>query len=400
MVHVCFYFQVHQPNRLKKYSFFHIGRDHFYEDDNKNRSILQRVAERCYLPANQLMRDLIERHQGAFRIAFSLTGTVVEQLKKFSPITLDSFKALVDTGCVELLDETYNHSLAFLFSREEFREQVAAHRALMRREFGITPTTFRNTELIYNNDLALEVEKMGYQVILAEGADRIMDWRSPNYCYQPQPCTELKLLLKNYKLSDDLAFRFSNRSWESYPLSPEKYASWLHAVSGAGETINLFMDYETFGEHQWRESGIFDFMAQLPEQVLRHPDFRFSTPAEVAAATSPTARLDVPDFVSWADQERDLTAWKGNHLQNDALEAVYQMQSDVMATGDEELIHTWRSLQTSDHFYYMCTKWFSDGDVHKYFNPYSSPYDAYINYQNVLADFESQLLPQSHTQKK
>jgi len=391
MVHICFYFQVHQPNRLKKYSFFHIGRDHYYEDDAKNASIMQKIATRCYLPTNQLMLKLIKRYKGAFRIAYSISGTAIDQFRKFSPETLDSFKALADTGCVEFLDETYNHSLSFLFSVDEFRAQVSAHRELMIREFGQTPTTFRNTELIYNNDLALEVEKMGYKTIIAEGADRIMDWRSPNFTYQPQTCNKLKLLLKNYKLSDDVAFRFSNRAWENFPLTSEKYASWLHAVSGAGETINLFMDYETFGEHQWEESGIFDFLETLPGHILKRPDFQFATPAEVAEHTSPVSRLDVPDFVSWADIERDLTAWKGNHLQNDALEAVYQLEARVLSKGDPETLRVWRSLQTSDHFYYMCTKWFSDGDVHKYFNPYSSPYDAYINYQNVLADFESTL---------
>jgi alpha-amylase len=292
---------------------------------------------------------------------------------------------------VELLDETYNHSLAFLFSQNEFVRQVTRHRELMQKEFGVTPVTFRNTELIYNNDVAAAAQKMGYKTIIAEGADSILDWKSPNYIYQPETCNKINLLLKNYRLSDDIAFRFSNRGWPEYPLTAEKFASWLHAVNGNGETVNLFMDYETFGEHQWEDSGIFKFMEALPEKVLRHPDFKFATPNEVVSSSAPVAKLDVKDYISWADVERDLTAWKGNHLQDDSLMAVYDLEEKVMATENPDLIHAWQSLQTSDHFYYMCTKWFSDGDVHKYFNPYSSPYDAYINYQNVLADFETTL---------
>ena len=391
MVNVCFYFQVHQPNRLKKYSFFDIGKDHFYEDDDKNREIMLKVAKKCYLPTNALMLRLIKRYEGRFKISYSLSGTAIDQFKKFSGETLASFQELVATGCVELLSETYNHSLAFLYSKDEFVRQVAKHRQLIEREFGVTPETFRNTELIYNNDVASTVEKLGYKAILAEGADRVLDWRSPNYVYQPETCNKIKLLLKNYRLSDDIAFRFSNRGWEQYPLTAEKYADWLHAINGKGETINLFIDYETFGEHQWEDSGIFDFLEALPSKVLAHPDYQFATPKEVAASISPVAKLDIPDFVSWADVERDLTAWRGNHLQHDALEAVFGLEKAVMDSGREDLIRGWRALQTSDHFYYMCTKWFADGDVHKYFNPYSSPYDAYINYQNVLTDFESTL---------
>jgi alpha-amylase len=391
MVNVCFYFQVHQPNRLRKYTFFDIGNNHFYEDDAKNGEILRRVAAKCYLPANRLMLEIIDRYKGAFKIAYSISGTAVEQFKKFSPETLDTFKALADTGSVEFLSETYNHSLSFIYSKEEFVRQVRRHYDMIEREFGQKPTSFRNTELIYNNEVAKVVESMGYRAILADGADRIIGWRSPNFVYQPEPCTKLKLLLKNYRLSDDIAFRFSNRDWPEYPLTSEKFAHWVHQVNGAGEVINLFMDYETFGEHQWVETGIFDFLRALPEKILSNPDFRFATPKEVVANSSPVSKLDVPDYVSWADIERDLTAWVGNKLQNDSLNALFRLERRVMDSGDENLISAWRALQTSDHFYYMCTKWFADGDVHKYFNPYRSPYDAYINYQNVLADFESTL---------
>jgi alpha-amylase len=391
MINVCFYFQVHQPNRLRRFTFFDIGRSHFYEDDDANGGILRKVAKKCYLPANALLLDLIRRHAGRFRVSFSISGTAVEQFRRYSPETLDSFKRLADTGCVEILAETFNHSLAFLFSPAEFERQVGLHGEMVAREFGQRPTTFRNTELIYSNDVARAVEGLGYKAILAEGADRVLGWRSPNFVYQPDPCTRLQLLLKNYRLSDDIAFRFSNTAWPEHPLTAEKFAGWVHDTAGNGETVNLFMDYETFGEHQWAETGIFDFLAALPDAILARPDFGFATPAEVAAALPPVAKLDVPDFVSWADVERDLTAWRGNPMQEDALHGVYDLEQRVLERGDEDLARVWRSLQTSDHFYYMCTKWFADGDVHKYFNPYDSPYDAYINYQNVLADFEETL---------
>lgn len=391
MIYVTCYFQVHQPNRLRHYKFFDIGRSHFYEDHQKNGDILRKVAGKCYLPTNALMLEQIKRHEGRFRISYSVSGTAIEQFKSYAPEVLDSFKALADTGCVEFLCETFNHSLAFLYSREEWKRQVTLHKDLVRQEFGQEPTTFRNTELIFNNEVAWEAEALGFRTILAEGADRVLGWRSPNFAYQPEPCTKMKLLLKNYRLSDDIAFRFSNRDWAEWPLTAEKFASWVHAVAGAGETVNLFMDYETFGEHQWEETGVFDFLAALPEKILAHPDFAFSTPGETSSKLYPVAKLDVPHYVSWADIERDLTAWKGNHMQEDALAAVYALEPLVMAKGDPDLTRVWRSLQTSDHFYYMCTKWFADGDVHKYFNPYSNPYDAYINYQNVLADFEDTL---------
>ncbi|MDD5306708.1 MAG: glycoside hydrolase family 57 protein [Deltaproteobacteria bacterium] len=389
MIHVCVYFQVHQPNRLRKYTFFEIGHSHFYEDEDANRAISRKVAGKCYLPANEVILALIKKHEGRFRVAYSVSGVTIDQFKKHCPEALDSFKRLADTGCVEFLNETYFHSLAFLFSKEEFKRQVEAHRELVRREFGQTPTTFRNTEFIFNNEVAETVEKMGYKTILAEGAEKVLGWRSPNFVYQPAPCKKLKLLLRNYPLSDDIAFRFSNTGWSEHPLTAEKFAGWMHGTRGNGETVNLFMDYETFGEHQWKETGIFDFLAALPGEILKADDFAFSTPAEVSAGASPVAKLDVPDYVSWADVERDLTAWKGNSMQDDALEAVYALESRVMKTKNPDLIRVWRSLQTSDHFYYMCTKWFADGDVHKYFNPYESPYDAYVNFQNVLSDFEA-----------
>lgn len=385
---VCFYFQVHQPYRLRHYTFFDIGESRDYEDENANCDIMLKVARKCYLPMNDLLLKLIRKHCGRFRVSFSISGTALDQFEAYAPEAIESFRELVNTGCVELLSETYNHSLAFLYSREEFKAQVLQHDDRIEELFGVRPRVFRNTELIYNNDLAVAVEEMGYQAILAEGADHVLGWRSPNFLYQPAPCSRIKLLLKNYSLSDDIAFRFSNRQWPEFPLTAEKFAQWAHAVNASGEVINLFMDYETFGEHQWEESGIFQFMEALPEYLLAHPDFSFQTPSELALNYSPVAKLDVPDYVTWADAERDLTAWLGNDMQNDAIEAVYRLEVQVKATQNFDIIRTWRRLLTSDHFYYMCTKWFSDGDVHKYFSPYGTPYDAYINYMNVLADFE------------
>jgi alpha-amylase len=387
MISVCLYFQVHQPMRLNQgYSFFDLGVSHNYRDDAANRDILRKVADKCYLPANRMMLDLIDEFRGDFRISYAITGVAMEQFQEFCPEVLDSFRELADTGCVEFIAETHYHSLAFLFSKEEFRRQVRMHDRVLKEFFGVKPVTFRNTELIYSNELALEIEKMGYKAILAEGADQVLGWRSPNYVYQPNGCCKLKALLKNYRLSDDVAFRFSDQGWSEWPVTTGKFADWIHAIAGNGEVVNLFMDYETIGEHQWADTGIFQFFRALPRAIMAHPDFVFSTPGEVAAALDPMAQLDVPYFTSWADLERDVSAWQGNPMQDQAAELAYGLESRVMATGDHELIATWRELLTSDHFYYMCTKWFSDGDVHKYFNPYETPHQAFITYMNVLND--------------
>ncbi|OGJ89983.1 MAG: alpha-amylase [Candidatus Raymondbacteria bacterium RIFOXYA2_FULL_49_16] len=387
MVSLCFYFQVHQPFRLRKnYSFFDIGTNHLYEDDAENRAICNKVAEKCYIPMNTLLLELIERYQGKFKVSFSISGCALDQFEKYNPKVLELFQKLAKTGCVEFINETYYHSLSFIFSKDEFKQQALLHRNRVRELFNQTPATFRNTELIYNNDVARLVEELGYRTILAEGADQVLGWRTPNFMYQPVGCYKLNLLMKNYKLSDDIAFRFSNRGWEQWPLSAEKYASWLHSISGNGELINLFMDYETFGEHQWADTGIFNFMRALPAAVLKHPDYHFITPREAHLHYTPVSKIDCPHFMSWADVERDLTAWLGNPLQNSAIEMAYSLEKRVKKSKDPDLVNVWRKLLTSDHFYYMCTKWFSDGDVHKYFNPYESPYDAYVVYMNILND--------------
>jgi alpha-amylase len=383
---ICLYFQVHQPKRLRHYTYFDIGQSHYYEDHEKNRNILHKVANKCYLPTNKLMLQLIKQYQGDFKIAFSISGVVIEQFKSYYPEVLDSFKELIDTGCVEILNETYSHSLSFLFSEEVYVEEIKNHHKLIKDTFSQTATTFRNTELIFNNEIATTAASLGYKTILAEGADHILGWRSANYVYSAKNISDVKLLLRNYKLTDDISFRFSNRSWEEYPLTADKFAYWVHSLDGNGDVVNFFMDYETFGEHQWEDTGIFAFLEALPAALLRHPNFQFNTPCEISKSINAIAELDVPHFYSWADTERDLSAWRGNHLQEDALQSVYSLKSMIDHVDDCSLRSVWYSLLTSDHFYYMCTKWNIDGDVHKYFSPYQDPYAAYINYQNVVKD--------------
>ncbi|KPK72064.1 MAG: alpha-amylase [Phycisphaerae bacterium SM23_30] len=387
MASVCFYFQVHQPYRLRRYSIF--DSDSNYFDQYRNGQICRKVARKCYLPANRLMLELIDRYQGRFRIAYSITGVLLEQLEIYAPEVISTFHALAQTGCVEFLTETYHHSLSFLYNREEFFEQIRLHQDRMEEMFGQRPTIFRNTELIYNNDLAHYIRELGFKVSLCEGADHILGYRSPNFLYRPAGISDMKLLLKNYRLSDDIAFRFSNRGWAEWPLTAEKFAHWISQVNGNGHVVNLFMDYETLGEHQWEDTGIFDFLRRLPEEVFKHPDNDFKTPSEVAASYEAVGEIDVPYMISWADIERDLSAWLGNAMQSNALYELYRMEEQVKETQDEQIIDDWRKLQISDHFYYMCTKWFSDGDVHKYFNPYDSPYDSYINFMNVLDNLRS-----------
>ena len=392
MPSVCFYFQVHQPFRVKRYRIFDIGQDHEYFNDCgngnlNNRRIIEKVARKCYLPTNALIFDLLREHP-EFKVSFSFSGVVLDQFEQCAPEVIASFQKLISTGRVELLSETYYHSLAFLYSRDEFEEQVSAHRLKVKKLFAFTPRVFRNTELIYNNDLAKMAEEMGYVGILAEGADHILGWRSPNFMYRPAGCSKIKLLLKNYRLSDDIAFRFSERSWRDFPLTADKFAQWISSHNGNGELINLFMDYETFGEHQWEDTGIFNFLRALPGEILKHPDNDFVTPSEAIARYDARDVIDIPNFVSWADVERDLSAWLSNSIQHDAAHTLYSLRERVLDTKDALLIENWRRLQTSDHFYYMCTKWFADGDVHKYFNPYESPYDAFISFMNALHDVQ------------
>jgi alpha-amylase len=389
MASVCFYFQVHQPLRLRRYSVFDTDRHYF--DDYKNAEIVRKVAQKCYLPANKVILETIKAHEGRFRVAYCLTGIVLDQFQQYAPDVLQSFDALNKTGCVEFLNETYHHSLSFMYAREEFRAQVEMHRKKVKELFGQDARVFRNTELIYNNDLGHFVSHMGYDAILTEGADTILGHRSPNHVYRP-PHSKIRLLLKNYRLSDDIAFRFSNRAWEQWPLTAEKFGKWVTQINGNGVICNLFMDYETFGEHQWANTGIFDFLRHVPGAVMKaSQENNFLTPSELIDRYEPAAEIDVPHAVSWADTERDLSAWLGNAMQTNALNELYKLESALKQKADPQLLEDWRRLTTSDHFYYMCTKYWADGDVHKYFSPYESPYDSYINFMNVLDNIQARL---------
>ncbi len=385
---ICLYFQVHQPNRLRLYRFFDIGKDSHYYDDFANRTILRRVAQRCYLPTNELLLELINTYKGQFKVAFSISGSVLEQFDRYAPEVIDSFRKLAGTGCVEFLAETYYHSLASLASPTEFQYQVMKHRETIEHYFGVTPKSFRNTELIYSDEIGSMVYDMGFKTMLTEGAKHVLGWKSPNYIYAGALAPKLKLLLKNSTLSDDIAFRFSDRSWSDWPLTGDKYLGWIKAAAQNDEIVNLFMDYETFGEHQKSQSGIFEFMRYFPEVVIKDGEFEFVTPDQAARKHKAVATLDVPDPISWADEERDVTAWLGNELQNDAFKKLYSVAEKLSLIHDNEQLRSdFGHLQESDHFYYMCTKFFSDGAVHKYFNPYDTPYEAFINYMNVLSDF-------------
>ncbi|MBE6202434.1 MAG: alpha-amylase [Rikenellaceae bacterium] len=385
---VCFYFQVHQPWRLKTYRFFQMGNDHNYLDDFTNRAIMQKVARECYLPMNALLLSLIEENKGKIKCSFSITGSAVEQFKAYAPEVLESFKRLAETGCVEFLGETYSHSLSSLYSVDEFKQEVKLHTQMLKEEFGVKPTAFRNTELIYSDEIAKAVEDMGFKTMLAEGAKHILGWKSPNFLYSDAADNKLRLLLRNYKLSDDIAFRFSNEGWPEWPLTADKFAQWVAEENG--DVVNLFMDYETFGEHQKASTGIFDFMKALPAALL-DKGVEFATVSEASKRLQPVAVLHCPYAMSWADEERDVTAWLGNDLQNEAFSKLYALAPKVKKAKNRDFEYVWHFMQNSDHFYYMATKWFSDGDVHSYFNPYGSAYEAFINYMNVLADFEIEL---------
>jgi len=388
---ICLYFQVHQPFRLRRYRFFEMGHEHYYYDDFMNESILRRISSNCYLPANRLLLDLIKKHDGKFRVTFSLTGIVIDQFRLYAPEVLASFRELAQTGCVEFLAETNSHSLASLMDKERFEMQVKVHRDKMLEYIGYEPTSIRNTELIYSDEIGSWMADMGYKAVVTEGAKHILGWKSPNFVYCNAINPRLKVLLRNYTLSDDIAFRFSNKDWSSYPLTADKYASWIKGLASSSEVINVFMDYETFGEHQKKDSGIFDFLKNLPDAVIRKTPFNFMTVSEVADNYQPVSLLHVPSPISWADEERDLTAWMGNELQTAAVAKLYSMSERVYRCDSEQMLRDWVYLQSSDHFYYMSTKFFSDGAVHAYFNPYENPYQAFMNYMNVLSDFELRL---------
>ena len=390
---VVFYFHVHQPFRIKPYPLFSIGEDRSYFETDEieldNKRLVRKVAQKCYLPVNDLLFDLIKRIP-SFKISFSISGLVLEQFEAFAPEVIESFKALVETGNVEMVNDTYYHSLAFVYSKKEFVEQVTLHQQKLEQVFGIKTKAFRNTELIYNNEVAQIAEEMGFSTILAEGVDRYLGWRSPNFVYQPKETKKIKLLLKNYKFSDDIAFRFSDRNWSGWPLTAKKFAGWISDRQLKDDVVNLFMDYETFGEHQWSDTGILDFLRELPKELVAR-NTKFMTVSEAADSFVVKDEVDMPEFTSWADTERDLSAWLGNPLQRSAAQAIFDMEKEILASSDTKLVDDWRKLTTSDHFYYMSTKHDSDGEVHKYFSPNGSAFDAYNNFMHVLHDLRQRV---------
>jgi alpha-amylase len=398
---IVLYLHVHQPLRVRKYSIFDTAQQHDYFDesdtdsDRNNEHVFRKVADKSYRPMNGLLEKLLDAYP-EFKVSFSITGTFIEQAEKWAPDVLESFKRLVATGRVDIVSETYYHSLAFFYSRDEFERQVAMHRDKVRELFGVETSVFRNTELAYNDELAKWADGYGFKGILAEGWDPVLEWRSPNHVYRPAGTKNISLLLKNYRLSDDLAFRFSNRAWEQWPLTADTYSEWANASITDSPLVNLFMDYETFGEHQWADTGIFEFFEHFVGKWLANPENTFYTTGEAIAAHSPVAEISMPHTVTWADTERDLTAWLGNRMQQEALRHLYNLEEDILRTGDDDLIADWRRLQTSDHVYYMCTKWFTDGDVHAYFSPYDSPYDAFLYFMNVLRDVRYRLMEYHH----
>jgi len=384
-INLCF--QIHQPYRLRTYRFFNIGHDHQYYDDYQNRHIIRRIADLSYIPANRLLLSLIREYGKTFKVSLSISGPVIEQLQQHAPEVINGFQELAATGCVEFIGETYSHSLASLGSREEFIRQVRKHHDRISDIFGQKPQTFRNTELIYTDQIGQIVADLGYSTMITEGAKHILGWKSPNFLYCSSVVPKLKLLLRNFRLSDDIIFRFSNQAWSEWPITTEKFVSWLNQMPSNEEVVNLFLNYETLGEQQRKETGIFDFFHYLPRTLFKRGKYTFSTPSAIAKALQPVAPISVQYPISWADEEKDLTAWLGNELQDEAFGKLYEIESTVMASDQDDIFRDWERLQTSDHFYYMCTKWFSAGEVHKYFNPYASPYEAFINYMNVLSDF-------------
>lgn len=382
---------VHQPYRVRQYSVFDTAMSHDYFDekatdtDRNNERVLRKVADKSYRPMNALLEKMLAVHP-EFKVSLSITGTFLEQAEMWAPDVIDSFKRLVQTGRVEIISETYYHSLAFFYSRDEFVRQVEAHKQKIRDLFGVETQVFRNTELAYNDELAKWADEYGFKGILAEGWDPILEWRSPNHVYKPAGTTNIALLMKNYRLSDDVAFRFSNKDWAQWPLTADTYRDWVNASISDQPLLNLFMDYETFGEHQWADTGIFDFFESFVGKWLENPENTFYTASGAIDEFEPVGEISMPNTVTWADTERDLTAWLGNSMQHEAMKHIYSLEDDILRTGDLELIADWRKLQTSDHAYYMCTKWFTDGDVHAYFSPYESPYDAFLYYVNAIRD--------------
>ncbi|MBR3332598.1 glycoside hydrolase family 57 protein [Candidatus Saccharibacteria bacterium] len=392
---ICLYLHIHQPIRYREYSIFDVANDSNYFNDSynsrqSNERIFKKVAEKSYHPMLDLLEANIKKYPG-FKVSFSITGTWIEQAEKWDNSLIEQIRRMVNTGQIEIIGETYYHSLAFFYNLEEFEEQVKKHDTKIHELFGVHPKIFRNTELAYNDNLAHWADEKGYKGILAEGWDKVLGWRSSNHIYRPYGCKNLKLLLKNYRLSDDIAFRFSNRSWSEWPLTVPKYINWLDLDCLRGNLINLFMDFETFGEHQWKDTGIFEFMNNLIPEWLSAYENKFVTASEACDLEEPVDEISMPETVTWADTERDLSAWLSNSLQHSAMDTLYGMRSDILASNDEKLISDWHKMTTSDHPYSMCTKYWNDGDVHAYFSAYASPYESFMYFMNVMRDIEYRL---------
>ncbi len=404
MPDICIYFQVHQPFRLKWF-WAHEARiktekakedlHDLYFDNRLNGQIFEKVAEKCYFPTNNVILNLIDQFKSEnrkFKLSYSLTGTFIEQCERWNPDLLDTFRDMQKTGCVEFLGETYYHSLASLFEDKcEFIEEIKMHTRLMNDVLGIKPQIFRNTELLYNNETAKEAKNLGFKAMLGEGIEWVLDdWKSPNYVYESPD--KMKILLRNYKLSDDIGYRFSAKWWSEHPLTADKYASWLSKTPG--DMINLFMDYETFGEHQWSDTGIFEFLKNFPHEVLKYENLNFKTPSEIINKFKPVGELDIPWFktFSWADLERDTSAWIGDYNQKMCFNEVQHLGWLISKSKNPEFKRIWRYLLTSDHFHYMSTKGLGDGSVHEYFSHHGNPYDAAINYFAVLSDLKEKVM--------
>ncbi|MDD4589202.1 MAG: glycoside hydrolase family 57 protein [Parabacteroides sp.] len=378
---ICFYFQIHQPFRLKRYRFFDIGNDHYYYDDFQNEEIIHRIADRCYLPANKTMLEMIKSSGGKFKVSFSISGMALEQMEIYTPEVIDSFKELAATGNVEFLSETYAHSLASLGDPAEFKHQVEKQEDKIQTLFGVRPRVFRNTELIYSDDISELVYGMGYRGMLTEGAKHVLGWKSPNYVYSSMVESNLKLLLKNDRFSEDLSDRFANYNWSEYPLTADKYIRWIADTPESEQVINLFMNYEVLGSLHPAETGIFEFFKALP-RFAAEKGISFSTPSEVFALMKPVDSISVAYPISWVDEERDCSSWLGNTLQQEAFRKLNEICGRVRLSQTRRIRQDWYYLQSSDHFYYMSTKHLGTG-----FSPYDNPYDAFNNYMNVLSDF-------------
>lgn len=382
---ICFYFQIHQPFRLKRYRFFDIGNDHYYYDDFANDDIVTRIAQRSYIPAAESLLKMLNDYPD-FRCALSVTGVALEQLEQYVPEFIDLLKKLAATGRVEFLAETYAHSLSSLIDPEEFANQVKVHDAKIYELFGQKPKVLRNTELIYCDELAPQILSMGYKGVITEGAKHILGWKSPNYVYSAASAPKLKILLRNSKLSDDISSRFSNPDWDAYPLTADKYIDWIASTPPEEQIVNLFMNLETFGEFQVRETGIFQFLEALP-MFAKERGVEFWTPTEAVSKLKPVGELSIMHPISWTDESRDTTAWLGNKLQNEAFSKLYSVSERVRLCDDRRLKQDWYYLQAADHLFYMATKHFADGAAHSSFSPYETPFQAFTNYMNVLSDF-------------